>query len=111
MSKDIPPQLSASLRIVELEDQVKGLMETVIQLHEMYGLEAINIPKPDKYVKKGGYTVTELQQRYARRPAPSATPVTTTATQETTVLSEPPKPKPKPGTDKESKPSPSWRSG
>ncbi|EFZ02213.2 heterokaryon incompatibility protein [Metarhizium robertsii ARSEF 23] len=103
MSKDIPPQLSASLRIVELEDQVKGLMETVIQFHEMYGLEAINIPKPDKYVKEGGYTVTELQQRYAHRPALSATPATTTATQETTVLSEPPKPKPKPEAAKESK--------
>lgn len=54
---------SADKRIARLEDQVKGLMETVTLFHHLYHLEALNIPKPDQYVQ-GGYDISDLQRRF-----------------------------------------------
>lgn len=79
MSDKAPPQRGAAHRILELEDQVKGLMETVTLLHQMYHLDALNIPKPDQYVKQGGYTMPELQQRFANPPVQAGQSTTTTA--------------------------------
>ncbi|KIN02760.1 hypothetical protein OIDMADRAFT_178636 [Oidiodendron maius Zn] len=50
-------------RIFQLEDQVKGLMETVNQMHKAYQLQALNIPKPDQYVRTGGYTMADVSER------------------------------------------------
>lgn len=50
-------------KLLRLEDQVKGLMETVNQLHKAYKLDHLKIPKPDQYLRTGEYTVGEAQER------------------------------------------------
>lgn len=50
-------------KLLRLEDQVKGLMETVNQLHKAFNLDHLKIPKPDQHIRIGEYTVGEAQER------------------------------------------------
>ena len=61
-------------RVFQLEDQVKGLVETVNQLHQAYHLQALNIPKPDQYVRTGAYKAADVNERMPRNlPAKTGT--------------------------------------
>jgi hypothetical protein len=65
MSRDAPLQ-GGSLceKVFQLEDQVKGLMEAVNALLEASHLDnGPKIPKPDQYVRDGGYTMGEMYDR------------------------------------------------
>lgn len=46
-----PPIPKTFERIFRLEDQVKGLTETLNHLQKAYNLEKLDMPKPDQYVK------------------------------------------------------------
>jgi hypothetical protein len=76
MSRDAPlPAGGTYDKIFQLEDQVKGLMETVNQLHKAYHLDKLNIPKPDQYVRAGGYTMGDMYDRMPRtKPMQTAAP-------------------------------------
>lgn len=76
MSRETPLDPGGSLEaIFRLEDQVKGLMETVNQLHKAYYLDSLNIPKPDQYIRAGNYTMGDVYDRIPSAiPAPKATP-------------------------------------
>jgi hypothetical protein len=76
MSREAPlPGGGIYDRIFQLEDQVKGLMETVNQLHQAYHLDKLNIPKPDQYVRAGGYTMGDMYERMPHtKPVSTAVP-------------------------------------
>jgi Heterokaryon incompatibility protein (HET) len=76
-------------RIFQLEDQVRGLMETVTKLHEAFKLQSLKIPKPNQYTRTGRYTKADLQQRMAAATALAA-PSTVSATPSPPVRSQPP---------------------
>ncbi|TQS33593.1 hypothetical protein Golomagni_06056, partial [Golovinomyces magnicellulatus] len=66
MSEDIP--LVWKTKILDLEDQVRGLRETVNQFYKLYSMAYAGVQKPDHYVQTppaGGYTVADLQARMA----------------------------------------------
>ena len=76
MSRDAPlPSGYTYDKIFQLEDQVKGLMETVNLLHKAYHLDKLNIPKPDQYVRAGGYTMGDMYDRMpSTKPLSKAAP-------------------------------------
>ena len=49
-------------RIQLLEDQVKGLMETVNQLHGVLRLQRWKVSPPDRYVRTGGDATSDVQR-------------------------------------------------
>jgi hypothetical protein len=50
-------------RVLRLESQVMGLMETVNRLHEACNLYSIRIPLPDQYVRARENTTADNQKK------------------------------------------------
>lgn len=66
MAEEIP--LQWQVKILDLEDEVRGLRETVNQLYKLWSLAHMGVPKPDQYVQEppsAGYTVEDVEARMA----------------------------------------------
>lgn len=88
MSRETPIPPGSSLEaIFQLQDQVKGLMETTGRLHELYNLDALNIPMADQYVRAGHYTLGDMYDRMpGTNPMAETTPMPETNPMPTTNL-------------------------